>query len=696
MFIGCRKGNRQCDFPPPASAPSKKSKHSDSKSSQSQTLRATEEKDSTETAALKTIKDESEDETAFNELPQARPGLDNLRKNSTQSLTRKQRWRQSSEMSAASSSSKEKVMTPSTDTSSSRSRAETPTSSLQANPPSFTAISRRQRWADRRGDIQKYLQFHDEYVTYYHYFLKFDLEDFIHTELIDMALVYEPLLYAVVAFAAYHHTVQQPDGRVADFLSYYSKSLNLLMKSLAKGAKTTEATLLTVLQLTTFEEYLGDWVSLVAHHKAAHYMLLELYTPENIMETEVTRQIFSWYARFDVVAGLMAGNETVLDRKWYAARTRFFDERIDTEDVDVDYGLQYIAAKNGLVGMDMAALFSKLAKGFIDMETFKTENARISQTLQGLKSRIEGLNDGYYTVTEFPWRIPLTAEDIVNPYVPGGLFKGDFWPLNYTWRDWYGAYTMHEYQTSRALGQDVPAELERVSLEQCRIYEAIERFPDAPPGSTLATHTSLALASVFLKKDERHIMWARKKLARVERMGYVFPPKFREQMSQLWQVPEVEHWWLPNEEGYLPILKEIRNVTDERVRNAKDSRQDAQADDLRGIKAIFSKMNIGSAGGSGSGEESSPGSTSAVSPPSTGSSATAAEAAKEAGVSGMMPGLWPAKTESGSGNSNSTGTATGSPQAQEQVVKRRRQSQGKVAKRQSQSQADRMSWTGGS
>jgi hypothetical protein len=700
MAIGCRKGNRQCDFPPPASGSSKKPKHADSRPGQK---RPSEEKDTAETSGLETIKDESEDDAAPDELTQPRPRLEKLRTNSAQSLPHKQKWRQHSEVSAASSTTassatKEKETTPSTETSSSHSRSNTPSSVPTNAPPHTTTTSRQARWADRRADIQKYLKFHDEHITYYHYFLKFDMEDFIHTELIDLALTYEPLLWAVVTFAAYFYTIQQPDGQLNTFLTYYSKSLSLLMKALAKNAKPTEATLLTVLQLATFEEFLGDWVNLVGHHRAAHYMLLDLYTSENIMDTEVTRQILAWYARFDVVAGLMAGNETVLDRKWYLACSAYFDERIDTEDVDVDYSLQYIIAQNRLVGMDIAALFSRLAKGAIDMNTFVTENASVSQRLQGLKSRVEALNDGYYTVTEFPYRVPLTSADIVNPYVPGGLFRGAFWPLNYAWCDWYGIYQMHEYQTSLALGQSIPAEFEQLSLEQCRIFEAIERYPDAPPGSGVAAHTSLALASVFLKKDERHIMWARRKLASVERMGYIFPPAFRQKMSEMWQLPEVEHWWLPNEEGYAPILREIRKLIEERVKKAKEGRSLAaggQADDLRDIKAIFSRMNIG---GSGSGEESSPGSATSVTaltPPSSGSTVIAGETASKAAVVGMLPGLWPKTESSSSGTGISTGVVPAPVQQEQSQVQRRRQSLGSNVQRK-QSQVDRMSWVGDS
>lgn len=396
----------------------------------------------------------------------------------------------------------------------------------------------------------------------------------------------------MVAFSAYHHTLKQPDGQSATFLFYYSKSINLLLRSLAKGANLTEATLLAVLQLTTLEEYFGDWVNLVGHHRAAHHMLIKLYTPANIMDTEVNRQILAWYARFDVVAGLMAGNETVLDRSWYTACTSWYDERIDTEDLDIDYSLQYIIAQNRLIGMDMAVLFSKLAKGALDLPTFKIENALIASSLQTLKSRIESLNDGYYTVKEFPYRVPLTSADIVNPYIPGGLFRGAFWPLNYAWCDFYGIHEMHEYQTSVVLGVDSAADLEHISLELCRIFETIERYPDAPLGSTVAAHTSLGLASVFLKKDDRHIMWARRKLARVEREGYIFPPTFRQKMALLWGVPEVEDWWLPEQEGDLPILREIRKLIEERVRTGREEGKDG-GDDLRDIKAVFSSMNIG-------------------------------------------------------------------------------------------------------
>ena len=162
-------------------------------------------------------------------------------------------------------------------------------------------------------------------MTYYHYHFKLDNNDFLHTEFIDLALENEALLYAVVGFAAYHHTLQQPDGKLSHFLGYYSKAVSLLRSSLEEGRQRTAATFLTILQLATFEEYLGDWVHLSQHHRAAHHLLLELYTPQAILQTETGRQIFAWYSRFDVIAGLMAGSQTVLGREWYVEYQAYYE-----------------------------------------------------------------------------------------------------------------------------------------------------------------------------------------------------------------------------------------------------------------------------------------------------------------------------------------------------------------------------------
>lgn len=103
-------------------------------------------------------------------------------------------------------------------------------------------------------DLRFYLNFHQDFMTTPHFFLRQNCFHFIHHSLIELALQYEPLLYALVGFAAYHHTLHN-QGKLRTFLKYYNKALMLLRKSLGAGEPHTEATLCTVLVLTTIEVY---------------------------------------------------------------------------------------------------------------------------------------------------------------------------------------------------------------------------------------------------------------------------------------------------------------------------------------------------------------------------------------------------------------------------------------------------------
>lgn len=102
-------------------------------------------------------------------------------------------------------------------------------------------------------DLRFYLNFHQDSISHEHFFLRSGSERFIHHSIIELALGYEPLLYALVGFAAYHHTLQSPGGKLFTFLKYYNKALVLLRKSLGSGEEHSEGTLCTVLVLTTFE-----------------------------------------------------------------------------------------------------------------------------------------------------------------------------------------------------------------------------------------------------------------------------------------------------------------------------------------------------------------------------------------------------------------------------------------------------------
>jgi hypothetical protein len=107
--------------------------------------------------------------------------------------------------------------------------------------------------------MQFYLEYSRTHLTKHHWQMKLDGKGFLSKTLIEVALRFEPLLYAVVGFAAYHYTLTKPEGRLKDFLGYYQKSVHLLRQTFKQ--KPTLATILTILQLATIEVCLCsyDW-----------------------------------------------------------------------------------------------------------------------------------------------------------------------------------------------------------------------------------------------------------------------------------------------------------------------------------------------------------------------------------------------------------------------------------------------------
>jgi hypothetical protein len=102
-------------------------------------------------------------------------------------------------------------------------------------------------------DIRSHLQYAKENLTALYYNLPVDGTNFVETGLLENALKFEPLLYAVACFAAYQQTLKRPDGDVKHFLNYHTKSIKLLHDSLKNSQKHTNLTILTILQLATID-----------------------------------------------------------------------------------------------------------------------------------------------------------------------------------------------------------------------------------------------------------------------------------------------------------------------------------------------------------------------------------------------------------------------------------------------------------
>lgn len=109
-------------------------------------------------------------------------------------------------------------------------------------------------WTHLPVDLRLGLDYFCENITHWHYGVHKDFSDFFQTTFLNLALRNEPLLHAIVGFSVYQRTLKDPDGKIEDFLKYYTHAVTLLLGLLKqREAKHDLGTLLTILQLATIE-----------------------------------------------------------------------------------------------------------------------------------------------------------------------------------------------------------------------------------------------------------------------------------------------------------------------------------------------------------------------------------------------------------------------------------------------------------
>lgn len=247
--IGCKKGSRECTYPEPRSTPkpSSGSKRDQAPTAGDDSRSSSDDHDSSkESTPIERRRKKPELEKSGASRLKASQSKQASSQSQISSLL--EQPRQSVEQVKHESS-----LSPSTEASSAPVSAgwfENPEKSSSVS----TDFSQEDRaWSHLSQDLQFYLEYHTTRLNYHHYFFKHDANHFLHNILVKHALQYDPLLYAVVGFAAFQLTVTRPNGKIQDFLGYYNKSVSLLRKSLVENQKHTEATMLTILQLATFE-----------------------------------------------------------------------------------------------------------------------------------------------------------------------------------------------------------------------------------------------------------------------------------------------------------------------------------------------------------------------------------------------------------------------------------------------------------
>lgn len=439
-------------------------------------------------------------------------------------------------------------------------------------------------------ELQFYLNYYRENITHYHYSVVNDCDNFFQEILTGLAVQDEALLYAVVGFAAYHYTLQNPVGEIKDFLRFYNRSVTLLLGFLKRKERHTDLTLLTILQLATIEEYLGDWVNLMGHQKAALEVLTELYTPQTVMKTSIGRMILTWYTRFDVFTGIMGSSETMLSREWFIAYVDYYEIRAAENTTELVYKIELCSGRLRLISMEMSLLFGRGARQEVTGEEYTTEHCRLYNALHEWKDACDSaLLNPELLVTDLSLSGGATGTDsIFQPLTPGLLFRPPLFASTILTCEWNSIALMHGSQGTSDPSSEIMGRLREHAYVICHICEAVETWPLSPAGSLIIMQPCLGIAALFLPQEDAYQLWIRKKFALFERMGYIAPSTMRLRMAELFRDGSCLRWWLPNDEGFTPMLQSIRAFADERNATAVST----QSENLRQIRSVFSRMDI--------------------------------------------------------------------------------------------------------
>lgn len=217
----------------------------------------------------------------------------------------------------------------------------------------------------------------------------------------------------------------------------------------------------------------------------------------------------------------MAGFETVLSRGWFSHQQEFFQHQVTKEPDVLDWKIEFVLAQLRLIATDMSLLFAKRGKGEVSDQEFQVENDRIARRIEEWETKMDpALRDPRYSVTDFSGARELDPGDIVNPYTPGVIYSGPLFVTNIAMIDWYAIALMHKYQTALLTQTQPSPDLGVKAYATCQLFEALEFWPESPPGTVVASQASLGIACLFLPKDKRHSMWARRKFATIECHGY--------------------------------------------------------------------------------------------------------------------------------------------------------------------------------
>jgi hypothetical protein len=268
------------------------------------------------------------------------------------------------------------------------------------------------------------------------------------------------------------------------------------------------------------QEYLGDWVNLMSHQKAAHLLITTLYTPQSMMKNDFLRKTLHWYIRFDTFVGIMSGTGTQLGHEWFETQHQYFAEQCEAFPDDLSLMYEERFAWIRVTGFNMSQLVRKRSKGLVSEEEFMNQLDIFHRKILGFKDALNPrLTDQSKLISDISNGRQQDPDDVVDPYEPNLLYGGDIFDTNILLMDFTGFELVFNNQFAALQGKPDPTGARKCALRICQMFEAIQLYEHSPPGIVLGMQAGLAFAVLFLHEDEKSTMWARRKIATIEALG---------------------------------------------------------------------------------------------------------------------------------------------------------------------------------
>jgi hypothetical protein len=270
------------------------------------------------------------------------------------------------------------------------------------------------------------------------------------------------------------------------------------------------------------QECFGDWVSLMAHQKAAYQLLTELYTPESIMKHATLRNILKWYLHFDTYVSMLSGSSSFIPRTWIIAQYEYYAAQADKSPHDLVLRYEKCLAKTKVSSYDVFELFALANAGTLSDAEFEERAQRLREALVTFESveASAGLMDPAALVTDFSDSSP-DPDDLIAPLEPGIIFGGKLFPTNGLRVGILGLINVFDARMSAFRGIPNPNAEEswKLAWRVAKVTDAIHHWKGSPKGALLSFRAIFALAAFALPTGDRETTWMRRKFAAIESQG---------------------------------------------------------------------------------------------------------------------------------------------------------------------------------